>query len=101
MPAVKVHWTRLSKPQFDDLRKRAEESERLAEFSRAHNEIVLALRDLDQAMTKGEPAYRTRKSGGEVRKWVHRFIAVSYAVFPEDQVAWVLKYQPVSSSWPD
>ncbi len=64
MPAVKVHWTRLSKPQFDDLRKRAEESERLAEFSRAHNEIVLALRDLDQAMTKGEPAYRTRKSGG-------------------------------------
>jgi hypothetical protein len=101
MPALKVVWTYLSKPQFDDLRQKATQAGRLTDFIRVHNEIVAALHDLDQALEKGECEYHTRKPGGDVRKWVHQFIAVSYVVFPNEQVAWVLRYQPVPSSWPD
>lgn len=101
MPDLKLLWTQLSKSQFDEFRQRAIAAGKLDEFIKAHNEIVAVLRDLDSALEKGEPLYHTRKPGGEVRQWVQQFIAVSYVIFREEQVGWVLKYLPVPESWPE
>jgi hypothetical protein len=101
VPALKLFWTRLSQEQFDRLHTRAIDTGRLDEFVRTHNESVVALRDLDTALDKGEPLYHTRKPGGEVRQWCHHFISVSYVVFRQEQVGWIVKYLPVPESWPD
>jgi hypothetical protein len=101
MPVLKILWTRLSEPQFDDLRQRATAAAgKLDEFAKVHNEIVTALRDPEQALEKGEPLYKTRKPGGEVRQWLHKFISVSYVIFRDEQVGWIIKYQAVPASWP-
>lgn len=101
MPNLKLLWTRLSEPQFADLRRRATETGHVEEFIRIHNEIVVSLRDLDRALECGEPLYDTRTPGGEVRQWIHEFISVVYLVFRKEQVAWILRYQAVPASWPD
>ena len=101
MPALKLMWTQSSRGQFETLRKRAIDTGKQDEFVRTHNEIVVALRDLDTALNKGEPLYHTRKPGGEVRQWGHHFILVSYVVFRQEQVGWILKYLPVPESWPN
>jgi hypothetical protein len=98
---MKLVWTGASRLQFDKLRQQAAATNKLDEFIKVHNEIVMSLRDIDQAIEKGEPLYHTRKSGGEVRQWVHEFISVSYAVFRDERVAWITKYQPVPASWPN
>jgi hypothetical protein len=101
MPAVKLLWTRSSKLQFEALRQRADAAGKLTELSQAHNEMVAILRDLDQALEKGEALYNTRKPGGVVRQWIHNFISVTYVVFRIEQVAWIMKYQPIPASWPE
>jgi hypothetical protein len=101
MPAVKLLWTRSSKLQFDALRQRAVAAGKITELSQAHNEMVTILRDLDQALEKGEALYYTRRPGGVVRLWIHNFISVTYVVFRIEQVAWITKYQPVPASWPE
>lgn len=90
-----------SQLQFEELRKRAMDKGRRDEFIQVHNEIVIALHDLVQAFEKGELLFRTRKAGGEVRHWVHKFISVCYVAFRREQVGLILNYQPVPSSWPE
>lgn len=98
---MKVLWTRPAELRFEELRSRAIDTGNLPQFIHAHNELVARLRDPHQAATMGEPLYRTRLPGGEVRHWIHRFIAVTYAVFPGEQVVWIVRYQSVPESWPD
>jgi hypothetical protein len=101
MAAVKMEWTRTSKSQFDELKKRAIDAGEYEQFKQAHNEIVVTLRELSQALQKGELLFNTRRPGGEVRHWIHRFISVCYVVFRNEQVGWMLAYQSVPESWPD
>lgn len=101
MPALKLEWTPLSRSQFEKLRQRAIATGRHADFAALHNEIITTLSDLDRASEKGEPLYNTRKAGGEVRHWVKRFIAVSYVLFREERIGWIVKYLPVPESWPE
>ena len=101
MPPFRMEWTRSSKSQFEALQERAIQAGRHEQFRQAHNEIVAALRDLSQALEKGELLYHTRRPGGEVRHWIHQFISVRYVVFREEQVGWIVAYQSVPESWPD
>lgn len=101
MPALKLEWTPLSRSQFEKIRQRAIDTGRYADFAAAHNEIIATLSDLDSASEMGEPLYNTRKVGGEVRHWVKRFIAVSYALFREERVGWIVKYVTIPESWPE
>jgi hypothetical protein len=100
MPAMIISWTVVSKPQFDTLKLRAIETGNLARFIAVHNTILSTLRDLDQALEKGEPVYHTKRPGGVVRHWMHDFISVNYVVFPSERVGWILGYKPVPESWP-
>jgi plasmid stabilization system protein ParE len=101
MATLIIEWTRASKSQFDELRQRAIDTGNYEQFKQTHNEIVVALRDLAQAREKGELLYKTRRPGGEVRHWIHQFISVSYVVFGEEEVGWILAYRSVPESWPD
>jgi hypothetical protein len=95
-----MEWTKSSKAQFEELKQRSRDADHYEQFRQAHNEITTALRDLDQALEKGEAQYSTRRPGGEVRHWIHRFISVTYVVFRAEQVGWILSYQLVPASWP-
>jgi hypothetical protein len=75
---MELAWMPIAKLAFEDLRKRAGEAGKHDEFAKAHNEIVLALRDFDTAFAKGELLFRTQKPGGEVRLWVNRVIAMRF-----------------------
>jgi hypothetical protein len=101
MPLLKLVWTHSSKLQFEELRQKAESVGRGGEFTITFNEIAAALKQVELALEKGEPLYHTRKSGGVVRQWVHRFICITYVVFPDDALGWVTKFQSVPSTWPD
>lgn len=101
MPLLKLAATQTANRQFLELRERAVAVGQLERFSTAHNEILASLRDLDQALEKGERLYHTRKPGGEVRQWVYQFISVTYVVFPNERVGWITKYVPVPASWPE
>ena len=101
MPLLKLAATQTANRQFLELRQRAVAVGQLEQFSAAHNEILACLRDLDQALESGERLYHTRKPGGEVRQWLYQFISVTYVVFPKELVAWITKYLPVPSSWPE
>jgi hypothetical protein len=101
MASLKMEWTLASKAQFEELRQRAAGAGKKEQFNRVHNEIVFALQELTQALEKGELLYNTRRAGGEVRHWIHRFISVCYAVFRHEQVGWVVAYKSVPASWPE
>jgi hypothetical protein len=101
MASLRMEWTATSKAQFDELRTRATSKGEYGQFAEAHNQIAVALRDPDQALEKGELLYKTRRPGGEVRHWVHRFISVCYVVFRAEQVGWILSIKSVPESWPD
>jgi hypothetical protein len=101
MAALRLEWTPSAKAEFEALRQRARDTGEAERFKQIHNEIVLALRDLDQALERGEREYSTRRPGGEVRHWVHHFLSVYYVVFREEQVGWIMKYQCVPESWPE
>lgn len=101
MPLLQLTSTQTANQQFIDLRQRAAAVGQLDRFAATHNEILATLRDLDQALAKGERLYHTRKQGGEVRHWVHEFISVTYVVFPKELVGWITKYLPVPASWPE
>ena len=101
MDIIKLAWMPPAKIAFERLAKRARDAGRHDEFKLAHNEIVVALRDNDQAFAKGELLFKTRKAGGEVRHWVNRFISVCYAVFREEKAGWILKYNVVPDDWPE
>lgn len=101
MPALKMLWANPAKKQFDELHQRAAASGRLAEFLAVHNEIVFLLSDLDRAIEKGDPLYNTKKPGGVVRHFFHRFISVTYYLYPDERVGWITKYLPVPASWPE
>jgi plasmid stabilization system protein ParE len=101
MAALRMEWTRAAKTQFEELKQRARETGNYERFRQAHNEIAAALRELEQALEKGEVQYNTRRPGGEVRHWIHRFISVRYVVFRAEQVGWILAYQSVPASWPE
>jgi hypothetical protein len=101
MSTLKIVWTSLSKRQFDELRQRAANTNHTDEFVKAHNTIVAILRDLDRALEMGDPLYHTHKGGGVVRHFLHQFISVTYTVFADERVGWVIKYLPVPASWPE
>jgi hypothetical protein len=101
MSALKMLWTDSSKRQFEELRQRAADTNHLAEFIAVHNEIVAILCDLDRATERGDPLYNTKKPGGVVRHFFHKFISVTFCLFTEDRVGWVTKYQPVPTNWPE
>ena len=101
MPALKIVWLDLSKQQFEELRRRAVDTNRYPDFVRRHNEIVGILRDLDRATQRGDPLFHTNKPGGVVYHFLHDFISVTYAIFAQERVGWVMKYLPVPASWPE
>ncbi len=76
MPSLKLEWLPHSKAQFETLRDRAARSGKLDAFSRNHNHIATALREVEKAGEKGEKLYDTKKDGGEIRHWVHEHISV-------------------------
>jgi hypothetical protein len=100
MPALKIVWTPASNRQFGELRQRAAEKGRLDEFANTHAEIVEILSDLDQAIEKSDPLYRTKKPGGIVRHFLHKCISVIFCIFPTDLAGWIVTYRAVPASWP-
>ena len=97
----KLEWLQQSKAQFEELRTRAMNAGQAETFRRLHNEIATALRDLHQALEKGEVMYKPRRPGGEVRHWVLENISVWYVVFPREQIGWILEYATTPHSWPN
>jgi hypothetical protein len=92
MPDLKIAWMPASEASFKQIRERAITAGKYSEFMQVHNEIVLILRDPNQAFEKGELLFRTRKPGGEVRLLVHDGISVCYAVYRNEMAGWVSKY---------
>jgi hypothetical protein len=101
MAGLKMIWTQIAKRQFDEFHKRAIDTKHSNEFIKAHNEVVEILADLERATERGDPQYHTKKAGGIVRHFLHRFISVTYCVFAEERVGWVIRYAPVPPSWPE
>lgn len=101
MPELKSVWTVASKSQFDELRQRAVDTNHLADFIRVHNEIVALLGDLERVIEKGDPLYRTKKPGGIVLHILLEFISVTYTLFAEERVGWVIGYRAIPASWPE
>ncbi len=100
MSLLKMAWTPRSEAQFGEFRIRATKAGKYDEFRLTHNDIVRALRDLDQAQEKGERLFRTKKQGGEVRHWVYKHVSICYTIFPQLRVGWIVSYQPTPASWP-
>lgn len=101
MTALRIVWTGSSRRQYDELQQRAANTNRLEEFANNHSQIVAILRDLDRAIEKSDPLYRTKKPGGVVRHFLHRFISVTFCVFAAEQLGWVIRYLPIPANWPD
>jgi hypothetical protein len=101
MPEFKMLWIDASKAQFEQLRQRAANTGRSSEFVAAHNQIAQILQDVEKAIEKGDPLYHTKKPGGVCYHLLVRFISVTYIVFEEEKVGWILKYLAVPPSWPD
>lgn len=95
-----MEWTPVARAEFDSLKRRAMEAGVFEQFRLAHNEIALTLKDLDQALLKGEPLFHTRKPGGVARHWVCQVISVWYVVFRDEQMGWIIHYKPVPETWP-
>ena len=100
MTALKIVWTPASHRQFGELRQRAAEKGRLDEFIKIHAEIVEVLCDLDRAIEKSDPLYHTKKPGGIVRHLLHKFISVTFCVFPAEQAGWIITYRAAPAWWP-
>lgn len=101
MPALNIVWTSTANGQFRETRKRAAASGRLSDFDKIHSDIVEILCDLDRALEKSDPLYRTKKAGGMVRHLLHKCISVTFCVFDAEQVGWITKYQLVPADWLD
>ena len=101
MPSLTLTSTQTANQQYRELRQRAVAVGQLDQFNTIHTEILGDLCNLDKAIERGERLYLTRKPGGEVRQWVHRFISVTYVVFPNELTGWIIKYASVPSSWPE
>ncbi|MCI0364560.1 MAG: hypothetical protein L0219_11785 [Phycisphaerales bacterium] len=100
MPTLRMDWTPGAKAEFEQIRKRAIAFHREAEFILTHNQMANALTDLTLALEKGEQLYQLKKPGGHVRQWLHGFIAICYALFPDEQVGWIVSYKTFPESWP-
>ena len=90
MPSVKLVWNPAAKASFEELKARAFKAGKSDHFAQAHNEIVLTLRDTKAAFTVGEPLFQTQKKGGEVRLYVHKMIAVCYAIYRNENAGLIL-----------
>jgi hypothetical protein len=100
MPALKLIWSTPGKKQFDELHNRAIATGHLDAFLAAHNEIVEILSELEKVNKKSDPLYNAKKPGGTVRHLLHRFVSVTFYLYPDESVVCVAKYLPVPSSWP-
>ncbi|HZZ80188.1 MAG TPA: hypothetical protein VFE62_16865 [Gemmataceae bacterium] len=100
MTALKIVWSTPAKKQFDDLHKRAIAAGRLDDFLAAHAEVVRILGDLEKATEKSDPLYSAKKPGGMVRHLVHRFLSVTFHLYPDESVVCIARYVPVPSTWP-
>jgi hypothetical protein len=100
MTAVKMEWAAPAKKQYDDLHQRAAATGHLDEFLAAHGELIDILTNLDKTMEKSDPLYDTKKPGGAVRHLLHRFLSVTFYLFPDERVGWIAKYRVVPASWP-
>ncbi|MBI3823370.1 MAG: hypothetical protein HY289_11930 [Planctomycetes bacterium] len=100
MTALKMDWATPAKKQFDELHQRATATSKLDEFLSAHKELMKILADFEQAIAKSDPLYNTKKPGGVVRHILHRFLSVTFYLFPEKRIGWITKYQAVPTTWP-
>jgi hypothetical protein len=100
MSALNLIWSTPAKKQFEELLHRANAAGRVDEFLIAHNEIVDILRDLETAAEKSDPLYNAKKPGGVVRHLLHRFVSVTFYLYPDECEVCVAKYSSVPSSWP-
>ena len=100
MNALNLIWSTPAKKQFDELYNRAIAAGHIDEFLAVHNEIVDILSDLERATEKSDPLYNTKKPGGMVRHLLHRFVSVTFYLYPNERVVCVAKYLPVPPSWP-
>jgi len=100
MPPLRMEWTQASRAQFDAVCQRARAAGCYSDLLAAHNHMVRTFQDLDEALSRGEALYPTRLPGGEVRLWMHGFLAVTYVVYRAQQVGFILQYQTMPDTWP-
>jgi hypothetical protein len=101
MPPPRMEWTQPSKSQFEAVCQRAQAAVRYSELLVAHNHMVRTLQDLNEALSQGEELYATHLPGGEVRLWIHGFLALTYVVFRVQEVGFIVQYQTMPDTWPD
>jgi hypothetical protein len=100
MPPLRLEWTQPSKSQFEAVCQRARAGGHYADLVAAHNHMVRTLQDLTEALSQGEALYPTRLPGGEVRLWIHGFLALTYVVFRAQEVGFIVQYQTLPDTWP-
>lgn len=101
MSIIKLIWTPAAKVGFDELQNKAREAGKVHEFVRAHNEVVLALRDPQSAFERGELLFTTQTPSGEVRLFLYQMISVCYVVYRHEPTGLILKYKSVPDEWPE
>jgi hypothetical protein len=100
MAKCKIDWTGKAKEQFRSILQRANHAGQLESLIEVHDEMLRLLCDVDTAMGKGEILFSTKKAGGEVRHWIVEMFSICYAIFPEQQVAWIVKCATIPEKWP-
>ena len=101
MTKITIHWTTPARKEFDALQARIVSTKYWNEFVDLHNEMVVALGDLDAALEFGEPKLHTKKPGGVARTWARRFIVLNYIIFQHDRIGFITKYCVCPANWPD
>jgi hypothetical protein len=100
MSKCKIDWTGSAKEQFRSILQRAIDGGQLESLVKVHDEMLRLMCDVDTAMSKGEILFSTKKAGGEVRHWILEMLSICYVIFPEQQVAWIVKCATIPENWP-
>lgn len=96
---LNVNFAPIARAQYLAARQRVQSAGRFAEFREANIEIIRALSDPVKAQSLGEVLYKTNLPGGEVRVWYSQGIAVTYALFIQQNAAFIVRYVAHDERW--
>lgn len=100
MPHLRLEWMQTSRAQFEAIRTRARQAGVYNRFRAAHNGLVWTLSDLARALQAGEPLYHLAHPGAMVRQCGYDCLSVSYAVYPNECLGYILRYHTIPDTWP-
>jgi len=88
-----------ARSQYLAIRDRVASVGKSNEFRDVNVGIIRQLRDPAKAQSLGEILYKTQLPGGEVRVWSYHGIAVTYALYVQRNVAFIIRYAVHHKRW--